>query len=173
MGCAEEAEVVGDDVGEGEVGGQGNDPAQGLVALVEGFRSEVGGDGDSTLDRRENQVVLNEGFHDGVAFGKMGVFEAFPGGDEIGDVESDQRQQRGVEHGVGEPGAAEAGSEDGLGRSDRNESGVEGDPGEIGLGLRGGGGGGREHEGGKASGGKERGFAQGGVSQGDAGKEGD
>jgi len=171
----EETEVVGDDVGEGEVGGQGGDPAQRLVSFVEGLGPEIGGDGQAALDRGKNQVIFDEGLHEGVALGKMGVLEALLGGNEVGDVESDHGEEGSLEHGVVESSGAEAGGEDRLGGGDRDAPGIEGDLGIIGLSRRGGAGHGRGNgqEERKVDSGQEGSFDQRGGGQGDARKEGD
>jgi hypothetical protein len=134
----EEADVVGDGVREGEIGGDGDDPAEGLGAFVEGPGAEDGKDGQSALDGGEDDRVFDEGLHDGIAFGEMGVLETFSGGNEIGDIEGDQGEERSVEHGVAEAGAAKSGLDDGLGGMDGYESGVEVDFREIEGRFRGG-----------------------------------
>jgi len=127
----EKADVVGDDVGEGEIGGDGDDPAKGLGAFVEGSGAEDGKDGQSALDGGEDGGVFDEGLHDGIALGEMGVLETFSGGNKISDIEGDQGEERSVEHGVAEAGAAKSWLDDGLGGMDGNESGVEVDFREI------------------------------------------
>jgi hypothetical protein len=170
----EEADVIGDDVGEGEIGGDGNDPAEGFGAFVEGPGAEDGKDGQSALDGGEDGGVFDEGLHDGIAFGEMGVLEAFSGGNEVRDIEGDQGEERSVEHGVAEAGAAKSGLDDGLAGMDGNEPGVEVDFREIEVGFRGRRG--KKVERGEAVGGSRRQgrFNEGrrGGGQGDTGKEG-
>jgi len=153
-GLLEKADVVGDDVGEGKIGGDGNDPAEGLGSFVEGPGAEDGKDGQSALDGGEDGGVFDEGLHEGIALGEMGVLETFSGGNEIGDIEGDQGEERSVEHGVAEAGAAKSGLEGGLGGMDGNEPGVEVDFREIEGGFRGRRG--KKVKGGKAVGGSRR-----------------
>lgn len=170
-----EADVIGDDIREGEIGGDGDDPAEGLGAFVKSPGSEDGNDGQPAFDSGEDGRILDEGLHDGIAFGEMGVLEAFPGGNEIGDIEGDQGKERGVEHGVAETGDAEAGLADGLGGMDGDEPGVQVDPGEIKFRFRGGGGKKVETREAVESRREERCFNEGGREggQGDTGKEGE
>jgi hypothetical protein len=173
-GLLEEADVVGDDVGKGEIGGDGDDPAEGLGAFVEGPGAEDGKDGQSALDGGEDGRVFDEGLHDGIAFGEMGVLEAFSGGNEVRDIEGDQGEERSVEHGVAEAGAAKSGLADGLGGMDGHEPRVEVDFREIEVWARGRRG--KKVERGEAveRSRRHRSFDEGrGGGQGDTGKEGE
>jgi len=151
-----EADVIGNDIGKGEIGGHGNDPTEGLGAFIESLGAEIGEGGESSFDDGKDGGVFDERFHDGIAFGEMGILEAFFSRNEVGDVESDHGKERGVEHGVAETGKTEVGLDKGLGMRDGDGTGVEVDTGVVGLG-------GSEAKRRKAQriGGKESGFGEG------------
>lgn len=105
-----EADVIGDDIGEGEVRGEGDDPGQGLVLLVEGLQGDVGYRGDADLGCGKEDRAFYERLHQRIPFLESGVFEACAGGEIVGGVEGDHGREVDVEEGItrrGGPGIAD------------------------------------------------------------------
>ena len=129
-----EPDVIGNDIGKGEIGGHGNDPAEGLGAFIESLGAEIREGGESALDGGKDGGVFDERLHEGIAFGEMGVLEAFFGRNKVSDVENDHGKERRFEHGVAETGKAEIRLDQGLGLRDGDGAGIEVDTGVVGLG---------------------------------------
>jgi hypothetical protein len=57
----DQAHVVGNDIGHGEIRGRGNHPGQGFVLLVEAFQAPIGDGADADLDGGEGDGALDDG----------------------------------------------------------------------------------------------------------------
>lgn len=91
--AVDQPQIVGHDVGHGEVRGQGKHPSQASIAFIHLLQTDIGEGADADFNGGECGRALDDAFHKGVPFLEAGPLEGFERGKIIGRVQGDRRYE--------------------------------------------------------------------------------